>query len=115
MNAAPKTNDDRLILLAPADNVFVARGPIAQGEMIVMGGQSVRVPATISVGHKLARHAIATGDKVLKHGAPIGSATTPISPGDHVHLHNLKSDYTATYSLDAAEADHLSATGESRI
>ena len=57
--------------------------------------------------------AIPAGTKVVKFAAPIGSATCPIQPGEHVHLHNLKSDYLPTYTLDdgktyvrsAAEAD----------
>jgi hypothetical protein len=32
----------------------------------------------------------------------IGSATAPIRRGEHVHLHNLASDYIATYTLPAA-------------
>ena len=97
-----KASDDRLILLAPEDNVFVARASIAQSEAVVMDGTPVVVSANVSMGHKLARRAIAPGDKVLKYAAPIGSATTAISPGDHVHLHNMKSDYTPTYALAGA-------------
>jgi hypothetical protein len=36
---------------------------------------------------------------VLKYGVSIGSATADISLGEHVHLHNIKSDYTPTYAL----------------
>jgi len=36
---------------------------------------------------------IGPGEKVLKYGCPIGSATEPIQPGQHVHTHNLRSDY----------------------
>ena len=45
------------------------------------------------------RH-IAAGEKVLKYGAPIGSATRDIGQGEHVHLHNMRSDYLPTYTLD---------------
>ena len=31
---------------------------------------------------------------------PIGSATRDIEPGEHVHLHNMKSDYLPTYTLE---------------
>jgi hypothetical protein len=37
--------------------------------------------------------AIAQGEKVLKYGLPIGSATRDIEAGEHVHVQNLKSDY----------------------
>jgi len=31
---------------------------------------------------------------------PIGSATRAIKAGEHVHLHNMKSDYIPTYTLE---------------
>jgi hypothetical protein len=41
---------------------------------------------------------------VYKCGVPIGSAKETIRAGSHIHLHNLKSDYIATYTLDK---DHV--------
>jgi hypothetical protein len=41
---------------------------------------------------------------VYKCGLPIGSAKEMIPTGAHIHLHNLKSDYIATYTLDK---DHV--------
>lgn len=81
----------------------MARSAIGEGEDILIDGKMVTASASLSLGHKLARLAISPGEKVLKYGAPIGSATAQIRPGDHVHLHNLKSDYTATHSLQAAK------------
>ena len=60
----------------------------------------VRQSQPLGLGHKIARIAIAPGAPVIKYGAPIGRATQAIAPGDHVHLHNLKSDYTPTYALE---------------
>ena len=54
------------------------------------------------LGHKLARRPIAPGEKVRKYGAPIGTATRAIAAGEHVHVHNLASDYTASISLQGA-------------
>ena len=85
--------------------VLVLIAAIPAGEAILVGGQSVRFEISIGMGHKLARRAITAGEKVLKYGAPIGSATCAIATGDHVHLTNLKSDYTATYALDEAQAE----------
>ena len=96
--------DPRLLLLAPGDTVFVLRDQIAAGELIVVEGEKVRVQVALGLGHKIARLPHAPGDKVVKYGAPIGSATRAIAPGNHVHLHNLKSDYTATHGRGGISA-----------
>jgi altronate dehydratase len=90
-------NDRRLLRLHPADNVVTVIVMIGAGEEIVIEGTAVRTASGIPLGHKVATRAIATGEKVLKYGVPIGSATRDISPGEHVHTHNLKSDYLPTW------------------
>jgi altronate dehydratase small subunit len=95
--------DHRLLLLSPNDNVLVARVHIGEGEPVRIEGINVVVAAPLPMGHKIARRAVSKGEKIIKYGVPIGSATAPIRPGDHVHLHNLKSDYTATYALQTGQ------------
>ncbi len=92
--------DSRLLLLSPDDNILVARADISQGETIVVGTRHVVMGREIPRGHKIARRDIAPGEKILKYGAPIGSATRPIACGEHVHVSNIKSDYTATHLID---------------
>jgi hypothetical protein len=91
----PQEKAPPLLLLHPSDNVFVARRSLGANEVIVVDGQEIRVRVTIPIGHKVARRELRPGARVLKYGAPIGSATSAIAPGDHVHLHNMKSDYLA--------------------
>jgi hypothetical protein len=98
--------DPRLLLLSSGDSVFVLRGQIAAGETIMVEGQAVQVPVALGLGHKIARRPIDAGDKVVKYGAPIGSASVAIAAGAHVHLHNLQSDYTPTHSLDQSRTAH---------
>ncbi|MBM3389928.1 MAG: D-galactarate dehydratase [Betaproteobacteria bacterium] len=43
---------------------------------------------SVPFGHKVALRAIAAGEAVVKYGVTIGVATTAISPGEHVHVHN---------------------------
>ena len=93
----PSLIDPRLLLLSPADNVVVARDRLPAGTELHLHGRSVRLAAEIGRGHKLACRAIGPGEKVMKYGAPIGSATRAIAVGEHVHLHNIKSDYTTTH------------------
>ncbi|WAC49863.1 UxaA family hydrolase [Asticcacaulis sp. SL142] len=87
-----------LILLHPDDNVLVCRAPITAGFETVIDGDTVIIPAAIEVGHKVARGDLQAGDKILKYGAPIGSMTADAKRGDHVHLHNMKSDYISSHT-----------------
>jgi hypothetical protein len=89
--------DPRLLLLSPGDNIVVARENLAAGTRLQLAGQAVLLGRDIMRGHKLACRAIQPGDKIMKYGAPIGSAVAAIAPGEHVHVHNIKSDYTATH------------------
>lgn len=110
--------DPRLLTLHPGDNVLVARAPIAAGETILVSGQQRVMAVALSLGHKIARGPIAAGAAIVKYGAVIGTATCDIAPGAHVHVHNVRSNHTATYSLDAARAGHdtgaAAGTGRSR-
>jgi len=89
-------SDPRLLLLSPEDNVLVLREDIAAGEPIVVDGFSVAAGVGTR-GHKLARQPIEPGAAIIKYGVPIGSATAPIARGEHVHVHNIRSNYTATH------------------
>ncbi len=93
-------NDERLLHLHPDDNVLVLTCRINAGENFLVDGQSCRADRSLNIGHKIARRDIRAGEKVLKYGASIGSATLDIRRGDHVHLHNLKSDYLPTHTFN---------------
>ncbi|MEO7495048.1 MAG: UxaA family hydrolase [Massilia sp.] len=88
-----------LLLMSAEDNCLIARTALAAGTEVLIDGQSVVLPDTIQIGHKLARQSLRPGDKVLRYGAIIGSVTVPIAIGAHVHTHNLESDYIPTYTL----------------
>jgi hypothetical protein len=99
-------SDPRLLLLDDRDNVFVLRARIRAGEAIDVEGTSVVIPGDLPLGHKLARRDIAPGEKIVKYGAPIGSATAALRAGEHAHVHNVKSDYTPTYHLEDVRAKY---------
>lgn len=90
-------DERRLIRLAPDDNIAVAARTIEPGETVLLDGTAITAAERIPTGHKMAVCPIEPGQKVLKYGAPIGSATRPIVPGQYVHTHNLKSDYLPTF------------------
>ena len=92
-----------LLLLHPDDNILVARRDIAQGELVELDGEKFSMPAAIELGHKLARRALAADARVLKYGAPIGSMQTAVARGEHVHLHNLKSDYIPSTTREGTD------------
>ncbi|MDQ3623094.1 MAG: UxaA family hydrolase [Verrucomicrobiota bacterium] len=71
--------------------------PLESGEQIRVGDEAIVVKTRLPIGHKIAARSIAAGEKILKYGAPIGSATADIAAGEHVHTHNLKSDYLPTF------------------
>ncbi|UVH57603.1 UxaA family hydrolase [Variovorax paradoxus] len=96
----PQSIDARLVLLSPGDNCLIACTHLAAGTAVQLEGGTVVLAKDIGLGHKLARHAIAAGEKVLKYGAVIGSLRAPVAAGEHIHTHNLDSDYTPTYTLD---------------
>jgi hypothetical protein len=95
-----------LLLLHPDDNILVARRDIAAGERVELDGESFVIPRAVELGHKLARRALAADTRVLKYGAPIGSMKMAVARGEHVHLHNLRSDYIPSTTREGAPDGH---------
>jgi altronate hydrolase len=82
-----------LIRLADPDNVAVATRNLARGVVVSVDGEELTTRDPIPFAHKIAIRAIAEGAQVFKYGVPIGRARVAIAPGEHVHVHNIKSDY----------------------
>ncbi|WP_438391402.1 UxaA family hydrolase [Caballeronia sp. DA-9] len=103
-----RRTDARLILQSPQDNCLIAGACLLVGERVEIEGQFVTLAKTIDLGHKVARYALQTDQKVLRYGAIIGHVSSDVQPGDHLHTHNLESDYLPTYTHDAGHAfvDH---------
>jgi hypothetical protein len=89
-----------LLRLSPEDNVLIVIRPLDEGTCLTIDGVSVELGAAITLGHKIAARQIRQGEKILKYNASIGSATCDIGIGEHVHLHNMKSDYLPTYTRE---------------
>ena len=90
------------------DSVGTALGEIEPGAIRLLGEPGdghVTAVEHIPFGHKFALRALRAGDPVIKYGARIGTATQDIVPGEHVHLHNMRSDFDERAStLDAETA-----------
>ena len=96
--------DPRLLLISPEDNIAVLRANARAGEVLRIGDKRYQLGMSAGYGHKIAVRPIPEGEKVLKYGAPIGSATRDIAVGDYVHIHNMQSDYIPTYTIDGENA-----------
>lgn len=90
----------KLLKIHPKDNILVVRKTIVPGDSEKIGEDEVVFNHSIGIGHKVAAVLIPVGGIIFKYGIPIGSATTTMPAGTHIHLHNMKSDYIATYTLD---------------
>ena len=108
-----KPTDPRLILQSPQDNCLIAGARLEAGESVEIEGAQVTLRKTIDLGHKLARFALLIDEKVLRYGAIIGHVTADVQPGEHLHTHNLESDYLPTYTHDVGHAfvDHRNRQG----
>jgi hypothetical protein len=94
----------KLLRIHRDDNVLIVVAPVRAGDRDLVDGHEVVFTQNIAIGHKVAARDIEAGEKVYKCGVPIGSAKDMIPAGTHIHLHNLKSDYIVTYTLDK---DHV--------
>ncbi len=101
--SAPST-DPRLLLLSPDDNCLIAATRLEAGTRVLIDGEPVALAQTVELGHKVARRPLADGDKVRRYGAPIGHVVRAVARGEHLHTHNLVSDYLPTYTHDAGHA-----------
>lgn len=96
--------DKRILLLHPSDNVYVVCQPLKGNEHLITAEGELPVTEPIEVGHKIARRATPSGHTIIKYGAPIGSATRDLIAGEHVHLHNMRSDYIPSHARGGKRA-----------
>jgi len=88
------------IRLHPNDDVVIARQQLVSGTVI--RDENITVAGLIPPGHKVATRAIAEGEPVKRYNQIIGFASKAISPGQQVHLNNLKmGDFARDYDFGA--------------
>lgn len=101
--------DKRILLLHPTDNVYVVCQSLKGNERLTTADGEIQISQPVDVGHKIARRDVASGETIIKYGVPIGSATHDVVAGEHVHLHNMRSDYIASHARGGRRA--ITATG----
>lgn len=101
------------IRIHPADDVATMLADVAAGETITLQGMELVALDAIPRGHKIALRAVTLGEAVRKYGAPIGHATAAITPGAHVHSHNLHTGLSGTldYRFEAGAPPPPEPTG----
>jgi altronate hydrolase len=80
------------IRINPKDNVVIALTDLTAGLSIELDRSRVTLAEAVPRGHKIALAPITAGADVIKYGMPIGHALADIAPGQHVHVHNLKTN-----------------------
>jgi len=92
-------NTYQALHLHSLDNVAIARNALQPGMLIsielassngaLLPIQDISIQDPIPPGHKVALIHINAGEVVRRYGEVIGTATTEINPGAHIHTHNL--------------------------
>lgn len=93
------TQDARVLQLHETDNVVITIQTLPAGTTLTINNATIYLEKGLGIGYKLANRIIQVGEKILKYGVSIGSATREIQVGEVVHVHNMKSDYTPTHIL----------------
>jgi (2R)-sulfolactate sulfo-lyase subunit alpha len=75
--------------------VIVVEGLTAGTEMLGVNAEndttiSLAAKHDIPIGHKVALAPLANGETVIKYGEDIGRMVADAAPGEHVHVHNMK-------------------------
>ena len=97
----------RFLLLHDKDNVLICAANAAKGSVVAIDGQDHVLSSDIEIGHKIARTHLEPGAKVIRYGVTIGTISRAAKPGDHVHNHNLQSDYIPAHDRNAAREQEI--------
>lgn len=94
-----------VILIDKNDDVLIALHDIKKGTVV----QGIQVKQDVKQAHKIARHDMPAGHKVIKYGEVIGELTDDVKAGEWIHSHNLittleeRPTYTYKKSIPALE------------
>jgi altronate dehydratase small subunit len=88
-------NTRRAMIVHGTDKVATALSDLAAGDQVTLIGVgnpgALTASQPVPFGHKIALIAIEKGEVIIKYGDVIGRATQRITPGQHVHIHNVES------------------------
>lgn len=101
--------------IAPNDNVAVALQSLDKGTVISLDGDSFELKNSVERAHKFALCSIKEDDNIMKYGYPIAHATQDITQGEHVHVHNVKTNLSETLTYSYAPAFEALQKGQSTL
>lgn len=84
------------IIINDIDNVAVVLRPFSKGEVV----NGVTLLDDVPQAHKVALVDIKEGENIIKYGCPIGHATKDILAGNHVHVHNTKTNLNDVFDYE---------------
>ena len=80
------------IQLNKKDNVLIAVKDLKKGTVINFDEFEITTLDDIPKGHKIAIRNINSNENIIKYGEKIGHAIKDISAGEHIHVHNIKTN-----------------------
>ena len=89
----------QLLFLDPKDNIAVCLVDLDDGQIVDQDDVSIKVLNHIPRGHKIAIREIGRNSGIIKYGERTGHATSDISVGEHVHVHNVLGDRLSTVQM----------------
>ena len=107
------TEDNKAYVVNDRDNVATLLQNSPKGCVKLMGESKLTELTAlddIPRGHKIAICDIKKGEPIVKYGATVGSASRDIKKGEHVHLHNVASNFderAASLDTDTAEPNDI--------
>lgn len=82
------------IVMSEIDNVATLLQETESGEVaqFILNGkkEELTLNQVVPFGHKIAIKSITKGENIVKYGQVIGAASADITPGEHVHVHNIE-------------------------
>lgn len=89
-------NMNDYIIINSSDNVLVTLRPFLKGEYV----NNIKLLDDVPQAHKIALRDINKGEDIIKYGNPIGHATVAIKKGQHVHVHNIKTNLNDVFNYE---------------
>jgi altronate hydrolase len=84
------------IIINDNDNVLVTLRPFVKGEVV----NGITLLNDVPQAHKVALVDIKENEDIIKYGNPIGHATKDIQKGEHVHVHNTKTNLNDVFDYE---------------